>query len=173
MAGLLLARQGVDVIVLEKHPDFLRDFRGDTVHPSTLQVLEELGLVDEFLKIRHTKAPAITMDTAMGPVTFTDFTRLPGRYPYMAFMPQWDVLNFLAEAGRRYPSFRLVQGALVTGLVKGGGQVTGVTADTPDGPVEIAAKLVIAADGRQSAMRGEAGLRTAKASHRWTRCGSG
>ena len=162
MAGLLLARQGIDVVVLEKHPDFLRDFRGDTVHSSTLQVLEELGLVEEFLKIRHTKAPAITMETAMGPVTFTDFTRLPGRYPYMAFMPQWDVLNFLAEAGRRYPSFRLVQGALVTGLVKDGDQVTGAKADTPDGPVEIAAKLVIAADGRQSAMRREAGLRTAE-----------
>ncbi|WP_329063459.1 FAD-dependent oxidoreductase [Streptomyces sp. NBC_01429] len=162
MAGLLLARQGLEVVVLERHADFLRDFRGDTVHPSTLQVLEELGLVEEFLKIHHIKAPAITMETAMGPVTFSDFTRLRSRYPYMAFMPQWDVLNFLAEAGRRYPGFRLLQEATVTGLVTAGGHVTGVRADTPQGPVEFASKLVVAADGRHSTMRAHAGLRTAE-----------
>lgn len=161
MTGLLLARQGVSVVVLEKHQDFLRDFRGDTVHPSTLQVLDELGLVTDFLRIPHNKAPAITMDTATGPATLTDFSKLPGPYPYMAFMPQWDVLDFLATAGRRHPSFTLLQGAEVTGLSKTGGRVTGVRYRDAEGEHGVTAKLVVAADGRNSFARGAAGLRTA------------
>lgn len=97
MAGLLLARQGVRVTVLEKHGDFLRDFRGDTVHPSTLQVIDELGLLDEFLRIPHTKVTDITVRTPAGPTTFADFSKIRGRFPYIAFMPQWDVLDFLAR----------------------------------------------------------------------------
>ncbi|MGW2560879.1 FAD-dependent oxidoreductase [Streptomyces sp. NPDC001514] len=160
MAGLLLARQGVRVTVLEKHPDFLRDFRGDTVHPSTLRVIAELGLLDDFLKIPHAEAPAMTMETAMGPAVFADFRRLPGRFRFMAFMPQWDVLDFLAGAARTYPGFRLEQQAEVTEVTEdAGGRVTGVVAKTPDGPLEVRAKLVIGADGRRSAVRACAGLR--------------
>ncbi|MFJ8469290.1 FAD-dependent oxidoreductase [Streptomyces swartbergensis] len=160
MTGLLLARQGISVVVLEKHQDFLRDFRGDTVHPSTFQVLEEIGLVDDFLRIPHTKAPAITMETATGPFTLTDFSRLPSRYPYMAFMPQWDVLDFLATAGRSHPAFTLVQGAEVTGLLKNGATVTGVRYRDAEGEHELTAKLVVAADGRNSVVRAAAGLRS-------------
>ncbi|MDQ0748264.1 2-polyprenyl-6-methoxyphenol hydroxylase-like FAD-dependent oxidoreductase [Streptomyces africanus] len=158
MAGLLLARQGVRVTVLEKHPDFLRDFRGDTVHPSTLRVMDELGLVDDFLKLPHAEAPAMTMDTATGPCVFADFSRLPGRFRFMAFMPQWDVLNFLAEAGRACPGFRLEQSAEVTGLTRENDRVTGVVAETEDGPLEVRAKLVIGADGRRSVVRTAAAL---------------
>ncbi|CAL9570071.1 3-(3-hydroxy-phenyl)propionate_3-hydroxycinnamic acid hydroxylase [Streptomyces sp. enrichment culture] len=158
MAGLLLARQGVRVTVLEKHPDFLRDFRGDTVHPSTLRVMDELGLVDDFLRLPHAKAPAMTMDTAAGPCVFADFSRLPGRFRFMAFMPQWDVLDFLAGAGRTRPGFRLERQAEVTGLVKEGGRVSGVVAKTPNGPLEVRARLVVGADGRRSVVREAAAL---------------
>ena len=96
MAGLLLARQGVEVVVLEKHDDFLRDFRGDTIHPATLQLLDELGVIDDFLALPHTRMERVTMDTPSGPVTFADFSRLAGRHGYIAFLPQWDFLNFLA-----------------------------------------------------------------------------
>jgi 2-polyprenyl-6-methoxyphenol hydroxylase-like FAD-dependent oxidoreductase len=153
MAGLLLARQGVDVVVLEKHADFLRDFRGDTVHPSTLRVLDELGLVEEFLRIKHSKVSTITLQTPSGPTTFADFSKLRGRYPYIAFMPQWDVLDFLASKGQESPGFRLVRNAEATGVIREGNQVRGVRAETPDGPLEVRADLVIAADGRHSAMR--------------------
>ncbi|GAA4915083.1 FAD-dependent oxidoreductase [Streptomyces coeruleoprunus] len=159
MTGLLLARQGVRVTVLEKHPDFLRDFRGDTVHPSTLRVMDELGLLDDFLKIPHAKAPAMPMETAMGRAVFADFARLPGKFQYMAFMPQWDVLDFLAGAARAYPGFRLEQRAEVTEVVVEGGRVAGVVAKTPDGPLHVRARLVIGADGRRSAVRASARLR--------------
>ncbi|MGH4025636.1 MAG: FAD-dependent oxidoreductase [Pseudonocardiaceae bacterium] len=162
MAGLLLARQGVRVAVLEKHADFLRDFRGDTVHPSTLEAMEELGIVAEFLKIPHVKAPAITMETAAGPLLFADFSGLPSRYPFMAFMPQWEVLNFLAETGRGYPGFVLLQGTKVTGLLTTGDRVVGVRAVNDAGPLEIRTNLVIAADGRQSELRAKAGMSVAK-----------
>ncbi|WP_067708363.1 FAD-dependent oxidoreductase [Nocardia yamanashiensis] len=153
MAGLLLARAGVQVLVLEKHPDFLRDFRGDTVHPSTLTALDELGLAEEFLTLPHVEVPQLPMATAMGPVTFADFRRLPGRFPFVAFMPQWDVLNFFAEAAARYPNFRLVQQAEVTELIETGGAITGLRARTPDARLEVTSKLVIAADGRNSLVR--------------------
>ncbi|PPJ09802.1 hypothetical protein C5E44_27010 [Nocardia nova] len=161
VAGVLLARSGAKVLVLEKHPDFLRDFRGDTVHPSTLTVMDELGLAEEFLRLPHVRAPRLPMATAMGPVVFADFRRLPGPFPFVAFMPQWDVLNFLAETGRRYPGFRLLQRAEVTELRESGGTVTGVRAATPDGPLEVRARLVIAADGRNSLVRTSGALAVA------------
>ncbi|MGW4355569.1 FAD-dependent oxidoreductase [Nocardia sp. NPDC004582] len=153
MAGLLFARAGANVLVLEKHPDFLRDFRGDTVHPSTLMALDELGLVEEFLNLPHVELPQLPMATAMGPVTFADFRRLPGRFPFVAFMPQWDVLNFLAESARRYPNFRLIQQAEVTGLIEHDGTVTGLRARTPEAVLEVRSRLVVAADGRNSLVR--------------------
>lgn len=155
VAGLLLARAGVDVLVLEKHSDFLRDFRGDTVHPSTLRAMDELGLAEEFLRLPHVELPQLPMATAMGPVIFADFRRLPGRFPFVAFMPQWDVLNFLADAGRRYPNFRLVQQAEATELIEADGTISGVRAHTPEGPLEVWCQLVIAADGRNSLVRGD------------------
>jgi 2-polyprenyl-6-methoxyphenol hydroxylase-like FAD-dependent oxidoreductase len=158
MAGLLLARQGVDVLVLEKHEDFLRDFRGDTIHPATLVVLDELGAAEQFLALPHTKMERVTMETPAGPVTFADFTKLPGQYGYIAFVPQWDFLNFLADWARRYPSFRLFTRAEVTDLIEEEGRVVGVRAETADGPLEVRATLVLAADGRHSTVRRRAGL---------------
>jgi 2-polyprenyl-6-methoxyphenol hydroxylase-like FAD-dependent oxidoreductase len=158
MAGLLLARQGVDVIVLEKHADFLRDFRGDTIHPSTLQLLDELGAIDEFLAIPHTKMTEVTMATPSGPLTFADFTRLPGPFGYIAFVPQWDFLEFLAQKARAYPTFHLVTRAEVIDLIEEDGRVVGVRVSTDEGPREVRAKLVLAADGRHSTVRRRAGL---------------
>ncbi|MEV7288950.1 FAD-dependent oxidoreductase [Streptomyces sp. NPDC093252] len=158
MAGLLLARQGVDVTVLEKHGDFLRDFRGDTVHPSTLQVLDELGLIEEFLRIRHSEVRTLSVETPAGSLELADFSRLPGKYRYIAFMPQWDLLDFLARKARELPSFRLVLTAEATDLVRADGRVLGVLARTADGPLEVHSDLVLAADGRHSAVRRAAGL---------------
>lgn len=158
MAGLLLARQGVEVVVLEKHGDFLRDFRGDTVHPSTLRVIDELGYLEEFLRIPHTKVTDITVRTAAGPVTFADFSRIGGPFPYIAFMPQWDVLDFLARKAGELPGFRLYQKAEGISVIREGDRVRGVRADTPDGPLEIRSDLVLAADGRHSTMRRAVGL---------------
>jgi 2-polyprenyl-6-methoxyphenol hydroxylase-like FAD-dependent oxidoreductase len=161
MTGLLLARLGVVTLVLEKHPDFLRDFRGDTVHPSTLRAMAELGVVEEFLEIPHVRVPSLPMETAAGRVLFADFSALPGDFPFVAFMPQWDVLDFLAGVGSRHQSFRLRRSAVVTELVHTGDTVTGVLADTPDGPLEVRAKLVIAADGRRSVVRESGALAVA------------
>ncbi|MFD6418213.1 FAD-dependent oxidoreductase [Streptomyces sp. NPDC060194] len=161
MAGLLLARQGVEVVVVEKHGDFLRDFRGDTVHPSTLRVIEELGWIDEFLRLPHSRVSTITVETPAGRTDFADFSKIGGKYPYIAFMPQWDVLDFLASKGAAYPNFRLVQKAEAVELVREGGRATGVRARTPEGDLELRANLVIAADGRHSTMRASAGLRPA------------
>ncbi|MEU8952856.1 FAD-dependent oxidoreductase [Streptomyces sp. NPDC048518] len=158
MTGLLLARQGVDVVVLEKHGDFLRDFRGDTVHPSTLRIFEELGLIDEFLQIPHSKVSTITVETPAGPTDFADFSKLGGRYPYIAFMPQWDVLDFLARKAAELPGFRLIQKAEAVDVIREGDEVRGVRAETPDGPLEFRTNLVIAADGRHSSMRRAVGL---------------
>ncbi len=158
MAGLLLARQGVDVMVLEKHEDFLRDFRGDTIHPATLQLLDELGVVDDFLALPHTRMERVTMDTPSGPVTFADFSRLAGRHGYIAFLPQWDFLNFLADKAACYPTFRLLTAASVTELIEEGDAVVGVRATTQDGPLEVRARLVVGADGRHSTVRERAGL---------------
>ena len=159
MAGLLLARQGIEVIVLEKHGDFLRDFRGDTVHPSTLRVIEELGWIEEFLALPHSKVRTIGVQTPAGYTDFADFSKLSGKHPYIAFMPQWDVLDFLARKGAQYPGFRLVQNAEATELVRDADEVRGVRVSTPDGPMELRADIVIAADGRHSAMRESAGLK--------------
>lgn len=160
--ALLLARAGIRVVVLEKHNDFLRDFRGDTVHPTTLRIMDELGLIDEFLRLPHTKIDRVAFDTDGSIRTFGNFTvlkRLGFRQPYIAMMPQWDFLDFIAEKATAYPEFTLVRNAEATGLVFDGDRVTGVR--TPD--LEVHAELVIAADGRKSAVRAAAGLQTAAA----------
>jgi 2-polyprenyl-6-methoxyphenol hydroxylase-like FAD-dependent oxidoreductase len=158
MTGYLLARSGVRVIVLEKHKDFFRDFRGDTVHPSTLQLFYELGLLDDFLKIPHQQMP--TIGGRFGSYTFTaaDFRHLPTRCKFIALMPQWDLLNFLSERGRQFPAFDLRMEHEATGLIGSNGRVTGVEAKTPSGPVQIAADLVIGCDGRHSIVRQAANM---------------
>ena len=158
MLGFLLARMGVDVVVLEKHGDFLRDFRGDTVHPSTLEVMHELGLLDEFLRRPHDEVSQVSLQVGAETVPGADLSHLPTRCRFIAFMPQWDFLDFLADQGRRYPSFRLVMRAEEDVRIAEGGQVAGLRARTPDGPLEIRAGLVIGADGRHSTVRGLAGL---------------
>ncbi len=158
MAGLLLARAGIDVVVLEKHADFFRDFRGDTIHPSTLELMHELGLLEAFLALPHQKAPTISMRFGDTAVTTADFTHLNRRCPYIAFMPQWDFLDFLARCGARYPTFSLKTRAEATGVIEKAGKILGVTATTPRGPLEIRADLVIAADGRNSLLREKAAL---------------
>ena len=158
MAGFLLARAGVDVIVLEKHADFFRDFRGDTIHPSTMDVLGELGLLDEFLKLPHQKVEYVEGEFGDERFRLGDFTHLPTRCKFIALMPQWDFLNFLAAAGKRYPRFRLMMSAEATDLIRDSERTVGLAATTPSGPVEIRADLVIGADGRQSRMRDAAGL---------------
>ncbi|MBI5777660.1 MAG: FAD-dependent oxidoreductase [Nitrospirae bacterium] len=159
MLGLLLARAGVDVLVLEKHADFLRDFRGDTIHPSTLEVMHELGLLDELLKLPHQKAPQLNGYFGGLALTIADFSHLPVRCPYIAFMPQWDFLNFLTKHASRYPTFKLRMQAEVTGLIEEDGRVVGLRATTPESPLEMRASLVIGADGRHSVVREKAGLR--------------
>jgi 2-polyprenyl-6-methoxyphenol hydroxylase-like FAD-dependent oxidoreductase len=158
VAGLLLARQGVDVLVLEKHGDFLRDFRGDTIHPSTLELVHELGWLDEFLRLRHTKMDNVTVEVAGTPITFADFRRLKVHCPYVAFMPQWDFLDFLANKARDYPNFRLMMNAEVTGLATDSDRVYGVHAETAEGPLNVWAELVIGADGRHSIARRNADM---------------
>jgi 2-polyprenyl-6-methoxyphenol hydroxylase-like FAD-dependent oxidoreductase len=158
MLGLLLARAGVEVLVLEKHGDFLRDFRGDTIHPSTLEVVYELGLLERLLKLPH--QPANVMRARFGDLEFAvaDFSHLPTRCKFVAFMPQWDFLNFLAAEARRYPNFHLRMKAEATRLIQKDGRVRGVQATTPVGDLEVAADLVVAADGRHSNLRQAAGL---------------
>jgi 2-polyprenyl-6-methoxyphenol hydroxylase-like FAD-dependent oxidoreductase len=158
MLGFLLGRAGVDVVVLEKHADFLRDFRGDTIHPSTLEVVYELGLLEEFLKRPHQELPRLTAKVGNDDVTIADFTHLPTHCKFIAFMPQWDFLNFLAEQGRKYPSFHLRTESEVTGLILTDGQVIGVEARTPRGALRVEADLVVGADGRGSLIREQAGL---------------
>jgi 2-polyprenyl-6-methoxyphenol hydroxylase-like FAD-dependent oxidoreductase len=158
MAGFLLARAGVDVIVLEKHADFFRDFRGDTIHPSTTNVLAELGLLDRFLAQPHQQVAYAEAEFGDEHFRVGDFTHLPAHCRCIVFMPQWDFLNFLAAQGKRYPGFRLMMATEATGLLRSGERVTGVTARTAAGAIEIAADLVIAADGRHSTLRDAAGL---------------
>jgi 2-polyprenyl-6-methoxyphenol hydroxylase-like FAD-dependent oxidoreductase len=158
MLGLLLARAGVDVIVLEKHTDFLRDFRGDTIHPSTLEIMHELGLLDALLRLPHQKVAEIGGQIEGLAFTFADFSHLPVRAPFIAFMPQWDFLDFLAREAARYPAFHLMMRAEATGLIEESDRVTGVRVTTPDGPITIHADLVIGADGRSSVIREKAGL---------------
>ena len=158
MLGFLLARQGVDVFVLEKHADFLRDFRGDTIHPSTLEIMYELGILDEFLKRPHQKVTELAGKVGNETVTIADFTHLPTHCHFLALMPQWDFLNFITEQARRYSTFHLQMQAEVTDLIKVNGTVTGVRAKTPNGVLEICAPLTVGADGRHSVVRERAGL---------------
>src|SRR5215471_213882 len=158
MLGFLLARAGVEVVVLEKHPDFLRDFRGDTIHPSTLEVIRELGLLDEFLKLPHEKARRLSGVIGDELVQLADFTYLRTGCRFIAMMPQWDFLNFLAGHAERYPNFHLHMQAEVTDLIEEGGRIAGVRASTPAGLLTIRSTLVVGADGRHSMVRERAGL---------------
>lgn len=159
MAGYLLARAGVEVVVLEKHADFLRDFRGDTIHPSTLEVMHELGLLEDLLKLPHNDARELVGQVGDLQVRLADFSHLPTRCKFIAFMPQWDFLDFLAREAKRYGTFRLIMQGTAGGLIEEGGRVTGVRAATADGPLDVRARLVIAADGRRSDLRTAAGLK--------------
>jgi 2-polyprenyl-6-methoxyphenol hydroxylase-like FAD-dependent oxidoreductase len=158
MLGYLLARAGVDVVVLEKHADFLRDFRGDTIHPSTLEVMSELGLLEEFLKLPHQKVYKLAVQIGDMRITPADFSHLPVHCPYIAFMPQWDFLDFLVKQGRRFPQFKLLMRAEATGLIEESAKVVGLSAKTVEGQIEIRSDLVVGADGRHSTVREKAGL---------------
>ena len=158
MLGFLLARAGVDVQVLEKHGDFLRDFRGDTIHPSTLELMYELGILDEFLKRPHQEVRELAGQVGNETATIGDFTHLPTHCKFLALMPQWDFLNFIAEQGKRYPGFHLRMQAEVTDLIRENGRVAGVQVKTPNGALEVRAELTIGADGRRSVVRERAGL---------------
>ncbi|MBV8490799.1 MAG: FAD-dependent monooxygenase, partial [Candidatus Eremiobacteraeota bacterium] len=159
MLGFLLARAGVDVVVLEKHADFLRDFRGDTIHPSTLDVMADLGMLEAFLAQPHQEVRSLAGNVGETTVTIADFTHLPTRCKFLAFMPQWDFLNFLAEKASAYPGFHLKTRARVEDLIVEGDRVVGVRAVTPEGPLEIRAALTVGADGRESIVRSRAGLK--------------
>jgi 2-polyprenyl-6-methoxyphenol hydroxylase-like FAD-dependent oxidoreductase len=156
--GLLLARAGIEVVVLEKHIDFLRDFRGDTIHPSTLAVMDELGLLDELLKLPHNKVQKLNVQVGTTPINFADFTFLPPRHGFIALMPQWDFLDFLAAKARAYPNFKLIMQANVVDLIEDQGRVVGVRAVTPQGPLDVRAALTVGCDGRKSTVREKAGL---------------
>jgi 2-polyprenyl-6-methoxyphenol hydroxylase-like FAD-dependent oxidoreductase len=158
MAALLFARAGVHTILLEKHADFLRDFRGDTIHPSTLAVFEELGVLESFLQRPHQEVTTLAGNLGDTLITVADFTHLPTRCKFLAFMPQWDFLNFLAEEARRYPQFDLRMQARADDLIWQNGRVAGVCAQTPHGRLDVRADLIIAADGRESIIRQRAGL---------------
>ena len=159
MAGLLLARQGLPVTVLEKHPDFFRDFRGDTIHPATLQLIAELGWLEEFLALPHQRAERLHAQIDGRDVTIADFRKLPVDCRYIAFMPQWDFLNFIAGKARDLPDFTLLMGHEVTGLVQDGPRIAGLNWLREDGTIgETRADLVLAADGRNSVLRQAAGL---------------
>lgn len=158
MLGFLLARAGIDVIVLEKHKDFLRDFRGDTIHPSTLELMRELGLLNEFLKLPHQEVSRLAFQIGAERLQMVDFSHLPVHCKFVALMPQWDFLNFLADKGRRYPNFHLLMQTEAKDLVEEGGRVTGLRAMTPGSDIEIHAPLVIGCDGRHSTVRERAGF---------------
>jgi 2-polyprenyl-6-methoxyphenol hydroxylase-like FAD-dependent oxidoreductase len=158
MLGYLLGRAGVEAIVLEKHADFFRDFRGDTVHPSTLQVMDELGLIDGFLKLPHQEIQKMDGQFGGTAIRISDLSRLNTKYPFIAFMPQWDFLNFLRESGKRFPSLQVMMSANATDLIWNDGLVSGVTVQTAEGPLQVRADLTIACDGRHSIVREKAGL---------------
>ena len=159
MLGFLLARAGVDVVVLEKHADFLRDFRGDTIHPSTLEIIYELGMLDSFLKLPHQEARLLNAQFGDTTVTFADFTHLPTHCKFLAFMPQWDFLNFIGERATHYPAFHLRMSAEVTDLIEEGERIAGLRVTTSNGPAEVRANLVVGADGRGSLVRERAGMK--------------
>jgi len=158
MLGFLLARAGVRVMVLEKHADFLRDFRGDTIHPSTLELMHELALLEEFLRLPHQEMPRLIAQFGDVSLPVADFTHLPTHCKFIAMMPQWDFLDFLARHGARYAGFHLEMRAEATGLIEEAGRVIGVRGTAADGPFEVRADLVVAADGRSSVLRERAGL---------------
>lgn len=158
MLGFLFARAGIEVVVLEKHADFLRDFRGDTIHPSTLEVMHELGLLKEFLKVPHDEMAQINGQVGDETLTIADFSHLPTQCKFIALMPQWDFLDFIAAQAKRYPAFTLLTKTEVTELLFEGERVIGVKTQTPQGALEIRAELVIGADGRHSVVRDKAGL---------------
>ncbi|XUY26501.1 FAD-dependent oxidoreductase [Agrobacterium sp. rho-8.1] len=158
MLGLLLARANVDVTVIEKHSDFLRDFRGDTIHPSTLDIIDQLGFIREFLALPHTRAEKLHAEIGGEKVTIADFSWLPVKNRFIAFMPQWDFLNFIAGKAGQFENFRLLMNAPVTELIQNGGKIRGLMVETPEGLLTIEADLVIGADGRNSIVREKAGL---------------
>jgi len=158
MLAYLLARAGVDVVVLEKHADFLRDFRGDTVHPSTLEVMYELGILGDFLKRPHEEVQELHGVVGQFETTIADFRHLPTHCKFVALMPQWDFLNFLADQGRRFPTFHVRMQADVNELLEEDGKVVGVRAATPTGPLEVRAALTVGCDGRHSTIRQQAGF---------------
>src|SRR5438094_3521405 len=158
MAGYLMARAGVNVIVLEKHADFFRDFRGDTIHPSTLEVMHELGLLDEFLKLPHQELPRLRGVINGHYVSIADFSRLPTQCKFIGFMPQWDFLNFFAAKAKELPSFALRMQHEVVDLLFEDNRVAGARAKTPEGERDIYADLVIGADGRHAITHQRAGF---------------
>jgi 2-polyprenyl-6-methoxyphenol hydroxylase-like FAD-dependent oxidoreductase len=158
MLGLMLARAGVSVVVLEKHKDFLRDFRGDTVHPSTLETMHELGLLEEFLDLPHSTAREIRLQIGEDHLIVGHFDHLPVQCKFVALMPQWDFLNFIADHAKRYPVFDLRMRTEAIDLVLDDGRVAGVRAQTPEGQIDIRADLTVACDGRHSTLRERAGL---------------
>jgi len=156
--GFLLARAGVDVVVLEKHADFLRDFRGDTIHPSTLELMYELGILERFLAQPHQELAQIGGQIEDFQVTVADFSHLSTHCKFIALMPQWDFLNFIADQGKRYPKFQVLMESEVNDLIEDGGRIVGVRATTPGGILEVRANLTVGADGRHSIVREKAGL---------------
>ncbi len=158
MLGYLLARAGIDVVVLEKHGDFLRDFRGDTIHPSTLEVMNDLGLYDGLLQRPHQPTPTLNAQFGTFRALVADFRHLPVRGKFIAMMPQWDFLDFIAKEAQRYSSFRLMMRAEVTNLIEDDGRIAGVTVAGPDGETTIRSDLVVGCDGRTSTVRAAAGL---------------
>lgn len=158
MLGFLLARRGVQVVVLEKHADFLRDFRGDTIHPSTLELMHELGILEAFLRRPHQEVRELAGQLGKVPVKIADFSHLPTRCKFLAFMPQWDFLDFIAEQGRQYPGFQVKMQTEATDLIEENARIAGVKAKTANGEIEIRAALTVGADGRHSIVREHAGL---------------
>jgi 2-polyprenyl-6-methoxyphenol hydroxylase-like FAD-dependent oxidoreductase len=160
MLGYLLARAGVQVVVLEKHHDFLRDFRGDTIHPSTLTVLDDLGLLEEFLALPHQEIVELMADVYGEQVTLADFRHVPAARQFLVLVPQWDFLDFIADRARAFPSFSLRMDARVTGLTSDGDRITGVQVEEGGATCTVRADLVIGADGRHTTVRESAGLPT-------------
>ena len=158
MLGYLFARAGIDTIVVEKHADFLRDFRGDTIHPSTLEAMHDLGLLDDFLQLPHQEARQLEGKIGDVTIPLADFSHLPTHAKFIAFMPQWDFLDFLAARAKTFPCFRLKMSTEAVGLLKEEGRIAGVTAKTKDGALTIRADLTIGADGRHSLVRRDAGF---------------
>src|SRR5918997_925406 len=162
--SLLLARAGIEVTLLEAHPDFDREFRGDTLHPSVMEIMDQLGLAERLLKLRHTEARSFTLQTVSGPFTPVDFSRLDTKYPYITVMPQTSFLEFITGEAKRYPSFRLVMRARVRELIEEDGVIRGVRYEGTDGRHEVRAVLTVGADGRGSRVRRLAGFEPVKTS---------